>query len=138
MSRIARSKHSFTNLVVLALAGSIFIAPTAYAKHASFEMPVCEKLLDGNGPDPAKQSNRAPNGSSSKDLTPMKLTDDKDSFSLGADGKVKIEVQESNELQGAGAKIEDPTAAASVVGNDEKLKHKLLKDSQKVNVAPIA
>jgi hypothetical protein len=139
MSRIACS----TKLAVLALAGSILIAPVAYAKHASFEMPACDKLLEGDGRNtaPAAAPVAAPQGSKkshSKDLTPMKLTDEKDSYSVGEDGKMKLEVQQNNEVQEGKSDSKDPTATSSVVGNDEKLKAKLLKDSQKVNVAPIA
>lgn len=150
MSRIACR----TKMAVFALAGSILIAPVAYAKHAAFEMPACEKLLEGDGPtattpavapapEPAvsttaEKKNPAPKGKAKrgKALAPLKLTDDKDSYSVGPDGKVKIEVQQNAELQ-EGAPSNDPTASSSVVG-DDKLKSKLLKDSQTVNVAPIA
>lgn len=137
MFRIARRTTAGTTSILLAMAGSLLIGPAAIAKRgASFDMPTCEKLLEGDGPDTARE-NRAPSKSGKQDLAPMNLVDEKQGFSVGGDGKVKMEVQQNVTVQ-SGAPSADPTSEKSVVGQDEKLKKKLLKDSQQVNVAPIA
>jgi hypothetical protein len=126
-------------VAALALAGSILLCPIAYAKHASFDMPVCEKLLDGDGPSSRAAAAPPSNKPSSKDLTPMKLTDDSKSFTVGEDGKVKIEVQQNNVIQPGEPTLADPTAKVSVVGKDKKLGDKVLKGKEKgVDVSPIA
>lgn len=138
MSGNARIKATMRGITVVAVAGSIFLTPLAYAKHASFDMPACEKLMEGSTPDSSKQ-NAPTGGTNNKDLTPLKLTNDQDSYSLGADGKVKMEVQQNVTVQpGAPGDSSDPGAKKSIIGNDDKLKKKLLKDSQTVNVAPMA
>lgn len=131
-------KLPMSRLACLAVASSVLLAPMAMAKHASFEMPTCEKLMEGDGPDATKTASPSASKSSSKDLTPMKLTNDEDAYTVGADGKVKMQVQQNVEgATSAATAGEDPTASSSVVGTD-KLKAKLLKDSQKVSVAPMA
>jgi hypothetical protein len=151
--------------MVLALAGTVLISPVSYARHAaSFDMPACEKLMDGAAPSeaadaaPAPQVESTPVEATTSAATadkktepqppkkkkfnlfaPLKLTDDKDSFKVGEDGKMKLEVQQNAEVQPpANGENADPTATASVLSKDEKLNAKLLKDSKKVNVAPIA
>ncbi len=141
MSRIARTNLPLSYITALAIAGSIILAPMAYAKHAAFELPACDKLLEGDGPGavhPQASSAKSSSKHGSKSLAPMKLTSDQDSFIMGPDGKVRMEVQENVSVQPGQPTTEDPTASKSVVGNDDKLKRKLLKESQAVNVAPIA
>lgn len=139
MSKIAPRKLPMSHVIALAIAGSILLSPLAYAKHvASFETPTCDKLMEGDGPGTAKPVSSEPARTSHRsNLSPMKLTNDRDSFTLGVDGKVKLEVQQNVSGQSPQAPDTDPTSSASVVA-DDKLKAKLLKDSKKVNVAPMA
>lgn len=134
----------------LTLAASILLVPVASAKRpASFEMPVCERLMQGSGPNetPAptavtpnseqQSTTDVKRGVGSSDLAPMKLTEDKDSFSIGNDGKIKMEVQQSVESASKGATGPDMGESASVIG-DRALGQKLIKDAKAVSVAPLA
>ena len=153
MSRILFS----TKTAVLALAGTFLIAPVTFAKHAaSFDMPACEKLLDSGAPSTSVDAappvdsipvestateNKAeapPAAKKKKGLfAPLKLTDDKDSYQVGPDGKMKLEVQQNAELQQTpNATSTDPTATASII--EGKLNKKVLKEGQKAGINPIA
>jgi hypothetical protein len=81
-----------------------------------------------NGPPPAVQV------TSADLLSPMKLTDDSDSYKVSKDGKIKLQAQrnvknENNPLS---------TDTNSVVSNDAKLNNKLLKQAKKELIEPLA
>lgn len=145
MNPVAKAKLPLM-LAVLAMAGSLTLSPMAFAKHAAFELPACDRLMDGEGPPSAEKPNPETTGTEvvkptqSKDLSPMKLTNDKDSFSVGNDGQVKMTVEENVSKQAEGATV-DPTAAGvpeSVIKTKKgDIGDKLVRDAKSVNVGPL-
>ena len=120
----------FIRLTVVAIACSIALAPVSFAKHAAFELPTCDRLMDGDGPGskPSAQSTPA-------DLSPMKLTDDNDSYSLGKDGKMKARVQEN--VKADGKTNNNPNGSESLVhDNSGNISDKVLKDARKSGLMP--
>jgi hypothetical protein len=142
---------------VVLIAGTIMIAPGAYAKHASFDMPACDKLIGGQGPS-AKAESAGVDGAATAErpvehattdgtaaqaannknvvLQPLKLTEDKDSFSVSADGKMKVEVQQNVAAQSGEGNQVEPGSTKSIIENDKKIAEKLIKDARKVKIGP--
>src|ERR1700731_3563772 len=84
----------FIKSTVVAIACSITLAPVSFAKHAAFELPACDRLMNGDGPGAKQAADPASSGANAFDLSPMKLTDDNNSYSVGKDGKMKARVEE--------------------------------------------
>lgn len=129
-----------SSLPIAALSLSLALAPCAFGKHQTpLKLPRYDKLMDGSGPatndgrlTPSTKDAAKP---SSKDLSPLKLTDDNDSYSVGKDGTMKATVSES--VDGESSKGTSPGDKKSVIGN-KSIGDKLLNDAKKVNIAPLA
>jgi hypothetical protein len=130
-----------SSLPVAMLSVSLALAPCAFAKHqSSLKLPRYDKLMDGSGPatndgrlTPSAKELAKP---SSRDLSPLKLSDDNDSYSVGKDGTMKATVSESVDAEsrkGSG----NPGDDKSVIGS-KTIGDKLLNDAKKVNIAPLA
>lgn len=144
MSLRAKSKLPLILAVVLT-AGSLALAPLAYAKHASFDLPACDRLMDDQGPSTTASTadGNSADKKGSRDLSPMKLTDDGDSYSLSKDGQVKMSVEkdvnnQANQDSQAQAQnqSDSPETAKSVV--KDKNGELLVKQAKKINVGPLA
>lgn len=103
------SKKYVAAVAVLAVAGSIALAPAVQAKRLSFEMPAYNKLIDGSGPqtndvhtaDGAQQStdessSSSSSSSSSNDLSPLTLNGDQPSAATTGEGVLKGEVNKDS------------------------------------------
>ena len=125
----------FIRLTVVAIACSIALAPVSLAKHAAFELPACDRLMDGDGPGSKPQPSAQTTDGKALDLSPMKLTDESDSYSLGKDGKMKARVQE-NVKAGADKAISTDTSESVVHDNSGNISDKVLKDARKSGLMP--
>jgi hypothetical protein len=140
-----------SHLSCIAVALTLLLAPTSYAKKASFDMPTCDKLTDGTGPNQATPAVAAPpvgemkvtteaddnesttvitpamppvstkGGGKGKSLEPVKLTEDQPAYTVGKDGKMKVKVQKNVKKK-----------------EEENPQDKMVSDAKKVNITPLA
>lgn len=69
-------------------------------------------------------------------LQPLKLTDDKDSYAVSKDGKIKLQAQRN--VKTSDTPTTPDAGTTSIVNMDTKLNNKLLKDARKENIQPLA
>lgn len=127
-----------TRISALALASSFFLSSAALSKHVNFELPAYDKLTDGAGPETNDTREKPRHRPGSQSLSPLRLSDESESYSVGKDGKMKAAVSE-NVKAGVGAEALTAGVSESLVGDKSgKLGNKVLKDAKKVSVMPLA
>ncbi len=123
--------------LLLCLSMTGLVAPPVMAKRVSFDLPTCDKLLDGDSPITADQRRKA-----SRDLSPLKLDDGSQVVEVGNDGRLKGTVRESGMAAqssfGANTALDGSTQSLITGKTQDSLGEKLLKDAKTVNAMPLA